>query len=154
MTKKTLIGMLVCSALIIGTVQAYGDNLGPGRWWRSRELSKDMGLTDREKQTLDDLFVKNRNALIDLRSDLEKERLKLEDMLDKDSLNESAAKAQVKRVEEKRSKLALERFQFILDARKVLGPERFRTLTAKFEDMKKARHSRTGTDRRSSSWRQ
>jgi Spy/CpxP family protein refolding chaperone len=154
MPKRMLIGMLVCSAIIFGVVQAYADDVGPGRWWRSPELSKDMGLTDREKQTLDDLFVKNRNALIDQRSDLEKERLKLEDMLDKDSVNEAAAKAQLRRVEEKRSKLALERFQFILDARKVLGPERFRILTDKFEEMKKMRHSRPGGDRRSHDWRQ
>jgi Spy/CpxP family protein refolding chaperone len=147
MSKRMLIGMLVCSAMIFGVVQAYADDVGPGRWWRLPEFSRDMGLTDREKQSLDDMFVKNRNALIDLRSDIEKERLKLEDILEKDPVNESAAKAQFKRVEGKREKLALERFNFILDARKVLGPERFRILTGKFEEMKKKRHSRPGGDR-------
>ncbi len=142
MSKRMLIGMLVCSAMILGVVQAYADGLGPGRWWRSPELSKDMGLTDREKQMLDDMFAKNRNALIDLRSDIEKEQLKLEDILAKDPVNESAAKAQFKRVEEKREKIAFERFQFILDARKLLGPERFRILTGKFEEMKKNRRDR------------
>ena len=154
MSKRMLIGMLVCSAMIFGVVQAYADDVGPGRWWRLPELSKDMGLTDREKQVLDDMFVKNRNALIDLRSDIEKERLKLEDILAKDPVNESAAKAQFRRVEEKREKLSLERFNFILDARKVLGPERFRILTGKFEEMKKNRQGSPGGDRRSHDWRQ
>ena len=107
MSKRMLIGMLVCSAMILGVVQAYADGLGPGRWWRLPELSRDMGLTDREKQMLDDMFVKNRNALIDLRSDIEKEQLKLEDILAKDTFNESAAKAQFKRVEEKRVKTCI-----------------------------------------------
>jgi len=153
MTKKTLIGMLVCSAMFIGVFQVYGADMGPGRWWRSPEFTKDMGLTDREKQNLDDMYVKNRNALIDLRSDLEKERLKLEDMLDRESVNESAAKAQFKRVEEKRSKLASERFQFILDARKLLGPERFRILTDKFQEMRKNRRSGPSGERWSHDWR-
>ncbi len=153
MSKRMLIGMLVCSAMIFGVVQAYADGVGPGRWWRSPELSKDIGLTDKEKQVLDDLFAKNRNALIDLRSDIDKERLKLEDILAKEPVNESAAKAQFKRVEEKREKLAFERFQFILDARKVLGPERYRILTGKFEEMKKNRQSRPGGDRWSHDWR-
>ena len=154
MSKRMFIGMLVCSAMIFGVVQAYADEVGPGRWWRLPELSRDMGLTDREKQILDDMFAKNRNALIDLRSDIDKERLKLEDILQKDPVNESAAKAQFKRVEEKREKLALERFNFILDARKVLGPERFRILTGKFEEMKKKRLDRPGGDRRSHDWHQ
>jgi Spy/CpxP family protein refolding chaperone len=153
MSKRMLIGMLVCSAMIIGVVQAYADGVGPGRWWRSPELSKDMRLTDREKQILDDMFAKNRNALIDLRGDIEKERLKLEDILEKDPVNESAAKAQFKRVEEKREKLGLERFNFILDARKVLGSERFRILTGKFKEMKKKRLDRPGGDRWSHDWR-
>jgi Spy/CpxP family protein refolding chaperone len=153
MSKRMLIGMLVCSAMIFGVVQAYADGVGPGRWWRSPELSKDMRLTDREKQILDDMFAKNRNALIDLRSDIEKERFKLEDILEKDPVNESAAKAQFRRVEEKREKIALERFNFILDARKVLGPERFRILTGKFEEMKKKRLGRPGGDRWSHDWR-
>jgi Spy/CpxP family protein refolding chaperone len=153
MSKRMLIGMLVCSAMIFGVVQAYADGVGPGRWWRSPELSKDMRLTDREKQILDDMFAKNRNALIDLRSDIEKERLKLEDILEKDPVNESAAKAQFKRVEEKREKIALERFNFILDARKVLGPERFRILTGKFEEMKNKRLGKPGGDRWSHDWR-
>jgi Spy/CpxP family protein refolding chaperone len=147
MSKRMLIGMLVCSAMIFGVVQAHADDVGPGRWWRLPKLSKEMGLTDREKQTLDDMFVKNRNALIDMRSDIEKERLKLEDILAKEPLNEAAAKAQFKRVEEKREKLAFERFQFILDARKVLGPERFRILTDNFEEMKKKRPDRPWRDR-------
>jgi Spy/CpxP family protein refolding chaperone len=154
MSKRMFIGMLVCSAMILGVVQAYADGLGPGRWWRLPELSRDMGLTDREKQMLDDMFVKNRNALIDLRSDIEKEQLKLEDLLAKDTFNETAAKAQFKRVEDKRVKIAFERFQFILDARKLLGPERFRILTAKFEEMKKDRRDRAGRDRRYHDWRQ
>jgi Spy/CpxP family protein refolding chaperone len=154
MSKRLIIGMLVCSAIIFGVVQAYAEDVGPGRWWRLPELSKDMGLTDREKQILDDMFVKNRNALIDQRSDLEKERLKLEDILEKDPVNESAAKAQFKRVEEKREKIAFERFQFILNARKLLGPDRFRILTGKFEEMEKKRHSRPGGDRWSHDQRQ
>jgi Spy/CpxP family protein refolding chaperone len=154
MSKRMLIGMLVCSAMILGVVQAYSADVGPGRWWRSPELAKDLGLTDKEMQMMDDMFARNRNALIDIKSDIEKEQLKLEDILAKDPLNESAAKDQFRRVEKKREKIAFERFQFILDARKLLGPERFRILTEKFEEMKKNRRDRSGGDRRYHNWRQ
>ena len=94
MQKRMLIGMLVCSAMILGVVQAHSADIGPGRWWRSPEFAKDLGLTDKEMQMMDDMFARNRNALIDIKSDIEKEQLKLEDILAKDPLNESAAKDQ------------------------------------------------------------
>ena len=146
MSKKMLIGMLVCSAVIFGVVEAHSADLGPGRWWRSPELAKGLGLTDKERQTMDDLFARNRNALIDMRGDIEKEQLKLEDILDKDPVNESTARAQFKRVEERREKLAFERFKYILEVRKTLGPERFKILTGKFEEMRKKRQGRFGGD--------
>ena len=146
MTRRMFIGMLVCSAMILGAVKVHGADIGPGRWWRSPDFVKDINLTDKEQQALDDMFAKNRNELIDLRSDLEKERLKLEDILDKEPLNQSAAKAQFKRVEDKRQMLSSERFKFILEVRKLLGLERFRILTAKFEEMRRKRHERPGAD--------
>jgi len=149
MTKKTLIGMLLCSVMLVCAVKVHGDSLAPGRWWRSPELSKDLGLTEKEKQVLDDMYVKNRTALIDLRSDLEKERLKLEASLEKDPFNESAAISQLKRVEERRQKLSYERFKFIIESRKILGAERFRMLSDKFEEMRKSRHSGSSSGRRS-----
>jgi Spy/CpxP family protein refolding chaperone len=146
MSKRMLIGMLVCSTVIFGVVQAHSADMGPGRWWRSPELAKGLGLTDKEMQTMDDMFARNRNALIDMRSDIEKEQLKLEDILEKDPVNESAAQAQFKRVEERREKLAFERFKYVLEVRKTLGPERFKILTGKFEEMKKKRFGRHGVD--------
>ncbi|HVN70910.1 MAG TPA: periplasmic heavy metal sensor [Desulfomonilia bacterium] len=134
MTKRMLIGMLVCSAFFLGVVQARGEDVGPGRWWRSPDMARDINLTDKEKQILDDMFAKNRDALIDMKSDLEKERLKLEDILDKDPVDQSAAKAQFKRIEAKRQRLSAERFNYILEVRKLLGSERFRTLSGKFRE--------------------
>jgi Spy/CpxP family protein refolding chaperone len=146
MSKIKLIGMLICSALIFGVIQAYSADIGPGRWWRSPDITRDLGLTDKEKQTMDDIFIQNRNALIDLKSNIEKEQLKLEDILEKDPVNESAAKAQFNRIHERRGKLAFERFNYILEVRKTLGPDRFKILTGKFEEMKNKRHSWPGRD--------
>jgi Spy/CpxP family protein refolding chaperone len=144
MTKRMLIGMLVCTATLFGTVQVHGQDMGPGRWWRLPALAKDIGVTDKEKQALDDLFARNRDIFIDLKGSLEKERLKMEDILDKEPLNETDAKIQFKRVEEKRQKIAAERFNYIIGIRKILGSERFRILTGKFEEMKKKRFGEHG----------
>jgi Spy/CpxP family protein refolding chaperone len=144
MIKHVFIGMMVCMAMIFGVAQAFAADLGPGRWWQQPELSSDLKLTDKEKAAMDDLFNKNRNKLIDLRGSMDKERLKLEDILGKDPLDESAAKDQFKRMEKIRSKISAERSTFILETRKILGAERFRILTGKFEEMRKKRFGEHG----------
>jgi len=138
MTKRMLIGMLVCTAMLFGTVvQARGDDLSPGRWWMQPDLATQLSLSKKEKKALDNLFSRNRIALIDLRSSLEKERLEMQDILERDPLDEAALFAQQRRVQEKRQKLSDERFKYLLGVRKILGADRFRTLAGKYEEMKR-----------------
>jgi len=144
MTKYLFIGMMVCMALTFGTVRAFAADPGPGRWWQDPAMAGELKLTDKEKAALDDLFNKNRNRLIDMRGSMEKERLKMENILGKDPLNEAAARDQFNRMENIRSKISAERFNFILGIRKTLGPDRFRILAGKFEEMRKKRFGEHG----------
>lgn len=147
---------LICSAgfILFGAVQARAMDMHHGidqcmhyfKWWQSPELSKDLRLTTGEKQSLDDLFVKNRNTLIDLKSSLMKDRFKLHDMIEKDTVNETSVLAQNKVIEEDRLKLSNERIKYMLGMRKILGPDRFHRLTAKFHEMRGKRHSHQGKE--------
>lgn len=142
MTKRMLIGILVCFAMLFGTVvQARGDDLSPGRWWMQPDLARQLSLSKKEKKALDNLFSRNRAALIDLRSSLEKERLVMQDILEKEPLDEAALFAQQRRVGEKRQKLSDERFKYLVGVRKILGADRFRTLSGKYEEMKRGGHA-------------
>ncbi len=142
---------LICSAgfILFGAVQAQAMDMHHGmhqdmhhfKWWQSPELSKDLGITAGEKQSLDDLFIKNRDKLVDLKSSLMKDRFKLRDMIEKDTVDEVSVLAQNKVVEEDRLMISNERIMYMLGMRKILGPDRFHRLMAKFHEMKGKRHS-------------
>lgn len=85
-------------------------------------------MSDQEKQRLDDAFLKSRRELITLKSHLEKERFELENLLDAEPLNEGALMEQFKRLEAARSALSAERLSFLIQVKKLLGPERFQRL--------------------------
>jgi Spy/CpxP family protein refolding chaperone len=146
MTKRTLIGMLVCLAVLAATGWAWAQDADPGgRWWRDPGVSRDLNLNDRERRSLDRLYSKNRDALIDRKADLEKERSRLADVMDREPFDEGAAKAQLRRVEEKQQRLTSERMQYLIEVRKILGPERFRTLEGKaMEQRGRRRDQRPG----------
>jgi len=105
-----------------------------GRWWRMPAVASRITLSEAEKLKLDQLYQVNRQNLINMKGALDKERLILEDVLNKEPLNETKVREQFKKVEKRRAVLSEERFRYILEVRKMLGAERFRKLTAIFEE--------------------
>ena len=137
--KKTLVfvaGML----MLLGPVaaRAEGDS-PPGRWWRIPALVEKLDLTPQEKQTLENLFTQRRKVLFDLRSEVEKQRFELENILEAQTLDQRAAFDQFNRLEDKRRKLALERFKYLMEVRRILGSDRYLKLMTMARDFRKKR---------------
>jgi Spy/CpxP family protein refolding chaperone len=146
MKRYSIMAVAAIAALIITSMDCSAQDIGHGRWWQRPVVAKELNLTDKDKQILDDMFTRNRDRFIDLKSALDKERLKLDDILVKEPLNEAAAKIQYRRVEEKRQGIADERFRYLLGVRKTLGPERFQRLTGMADEMRKKRFGSEGSD--------
>ena len=99
-----------------------------GKWWHMPLVAEQLNLDGREKEQLDDLFIQARRKMIHLRSAVEKERLELGILMDKETMDEEAVKGQFKKLGQARANLAAERFRFILAVRKILGANRFQSL--------------------------
>jgi Spy/CpxP family protein refolding chaperone len=118
-----------------------GDDILPGKWWHMPRVAKKLELSKEEKKELDDLFVKSRRRLIDLKSTIEKERFELENLLESETLDETATMEQFKKLEKAREDLSTERFSFLLKVRKYLGFGRYQYLKTFFgEHQMRKRH--------------
>jgi Spy/CpxP family protein refolding chaperone len=136
--RKTGIFMVGMLMFLYPVVARAERDQAPVRWWRIPELAGRLDLNGQEKQTLEKLFVENRKVLLELRSKVEKQRLELEDVLEKPDLDQRAAFDQFKQLEKMRQKLSAERFRYLLEVRKILGRDRY----LKLMDMAKERHER------------
>ena len=96
-----------------------------GKWWHDPGMSKQLNLTDEEKNKLDEQYVESHRRMIDLKSNVERERFELETLIESEKLDEDTTKKQFKKLEKARSDLAGERFKFLMESRKILGNERF-----------------------------
>ena len=70
---------------------------------------------------------------------MEKEQLELEAILEKEPLSEGASMTQFKKLEGARANLSEEHFKFIMEVRKILGPDRFGQLKARLKEWRKNR---------------
>lgn len=109
-----------------------------GKWWQNSEIAKQLQLSDGQVSQLDQIFFDHRLKLIDYGADMEKQDLKLQNLLDADVPNESQINSQVDQVLAARGKLERETTMMNLDLRKVLSVEQWKQL-------KSIREERGGT---------
>jgi Spy/CpxP family protein refolding chaperone len=104
---------------------------GPiGKWWQNSETAKKLQLSDNQIAQLDQIFFEHKMKLIDYGADMEKQDLKLQNLLDADVPDEGQINAQVDQTLGARGKLEREYTTMNLDLRRVLSPEQWRQLKA------------------------
>jgi Spy/CpxP family protein refolding chaperone len=136
MKKVVLLAVaFVCALSGLGMARDPGPpgeppGVPPGKWWKLPDIAERLALTEEEKGKLDTMYLEQRQRMIDLRSQAEKERLELEQLLDSTTFDPAAALERFKRLQEAHKNLGTERFQFLLQVRSLLGHDRFQLLKA------------------------
>lgn len=106
----------------------------PGRWWHLPFFAGQLSISAQEKAQLDKLFDYNRNRLAQLKMQIDEQRIRLVDSMDREHLDEGAAVARMKQLENSRTLLAATRFTYSLQVRKLLGFARFERLKMLFRN--------------------
>lgn len=127
MLRRILCGMIV---LIFAATPALAtaQDIMPGKWWYNPRISKDLNLSDEEKDLLEQSFRESRRNLIDIKSRVEREQFELDNLLEDEKMNEEAIKKQFQKLEKERAKLSEERFNSIVKIRHIMGRERFQKM--------------------------
>ena len=105
-----------------------------GRWWQKPEIAEELDLTADEQEKLDVLFLESQRALIDLRSNVQRQELELEALLEQADFDRRACIDQFDRRVDARSEVARRRFAFHVEVRELLGLDRYRELRATLRD--------------------
>ena len=137
MLKHSKTMMLVIALLFaISTVAAQAAPGGPkkkgqvpsGKWWQHPSTVKNLNLTQAEMDSLDAQFDARARKFIELKHAIELAQFDLDQMMLQEPMDESALMAQFNKLETVRSDLSKERFQYYVQVRKLLGPDRFQNI--------------------------
>ena len=146
--KKAWFVLVMLAVLLPSTLLAQ--EMMHGKWWNNSAVADEVKLTDTERERLDAKYTEGRRGMIDLKSEVEKERLELDIILDKQDANKDQITERYNSLEKAREKLSKERFGMFLEMREIIGAERFQTLKEihRSKKGKKDRHSRGESSRR------
>lgn len=98
----------------------HGHMRGMGAWWMNPQVAERIGLSEQQKQQLGKIALDGRLKMIDLRADLEKQRVMLAPMMKGYHPDEARVLAQVEKVSLARAALEKARVQTMLASRNVL----------------------------------
>lgn len=117
--------------------------LPEGKWWRNEEVIKEIGLTEEQQKYLEKNFFDHLEKAIDLRAKVEKEELKLRELLDQNKLNEKEILNQVDKLLDARKEMEKARAELFIKVRMILKPDQWNKIKMKFQNkMKRMREER------------
>ena len=113
-----------------------------GPWWKNPSVTAELGLTPEQSTEIERVFVHSRSKLIDLKADLEKRQLALQEALEDKSADRKDVERKIEAAENSRAELQKARVLMILDMKQVLKPEQWEKLVRRQQEMRERRGDR------------
>ena len=118
----------VAVSLVLISAAAEAQQEPSGRWWRSSQVVKQLKLTKGEVQRLEKAYNQSRRSIIKRKGRVEAEQFELQTMVENRKADAKSIRAQHRKLENARSDLAESKFNFVVEARKIIGVDRFQKL--------------------------
>lgn len=101
-----------------------------GAWWKNSKIAEKLQLSDQQIKQLEDVFYQHRIKLIDYTAEMEKSDMKLQQLLNADTVDEGQVNSAVDQVLNARGKVEREFTMLTLNFRKILSNDQWKQLQA------------------------
>lgn len=108
-------------------------NLPEGKWWRNEDVIRELQLTEDQQKQLEKIFYNHLEKAIDLRAKVEKEELKLKELLDQKTIVEKEVLSQVESLLDARKEIEKIRAELFLKVRMLLTYEQWQKVKKRFQ---------------------
>ena len=114
-------------AVLLSALPAAGQMLEmpPGKWWKRPAVAGSLGLSAEQQQRLDEVFAKNRRTFVDLKADVDRRTIDLEDLLADRGADPKKVAAASEALEQARGRLGKARTMMVVEMRGILTEEQW-----------------------------
>ena len=131
--------LLAATALFALATPAQMPEVPPGKWWKRPPIVRELGLSAEQQGKLDQIFAKNRREFIDLKAEVEKKQLDVEELMTRKESDPKKVTAAVDVLEESRAKLRKGFSLMVLDMRSVLTAEQWKKVVERRDEWRQER---------------
>lgn len=112
-----------------------------GKWWKRPQVVQQLGLSAEQQQRLEEVFLKNRRAFVDLKADVERRTFDLEDLLAARDVDPKKVAAASEALEQARGRLGKARTMMVVEMRGILTVEQWATIVDRRDQFRAERQS-------------
>jgi Spy/CpxP family protein refolding chaperone len=124
---------LAAAAFLAGVAPAQMFDAPPGKWWKRPAIVRELELTPEQQDRLDAILAKNRRDFVDLKADVEKKQLDVEELMSRKDSDPKKVTAAIDAVEQSRAKLRKATSLMILEMRGVLTDAQWKKVVERRE---------------------
>jgi Spy/CpxP family protein refolding chaperone len=99
-----------------------------GKWWKRPPIVETLQLSAEQQQRLDEVFSKSRRAFVDLKADVDRRTIDLEDLLAAKSVEPKKIAAASEALEQARGRLGKARTMMVVEIRGVLTEDQWQQI--------------------------
>ena len=151
MSRIRTLSVLFAALLAAVPATAQMVEMPPGKWWKRPAIVESLGLSAEQQQRLDEVFTKNRRAFVDLKADVDRRTIDLEDLLADRTADPKRVGAASEALEQARGRLGKARTRMVVEMRGILTEEQWTRIVDRREQWRAQREQemrRRFSDRR------
>jgi Spy/CpxP family protein refolding chaperone len=111
----------------------------PGKWWKRPRIAQMLTLTVEQQAKLDDIFSRRRREFVDLKADVERRQIDVEELVAKKDSDPKKVSASVDALEQSRLKLRKAATMMFLEQKDVLSAGQWQQILDRREQWRRER---------------
>jgi len=111
----------------------------PGKWWKRPRVVQMLKLTPEQQEKLEEIFARNRKSFVDLKADVEKNQIDVEELVAKKDADPRKVSAAVDALELSRMKLRKSMTMMFLEQKAVLTPQQWTLFLERRDEWRRER---------------
>jgi len=120
MSSRRTLAALFAAALAALPAAAQMIEMPAGKWWKRPAVVESLKLSPEQQERLDEVFSKNRRAFVDLKADVDRRTIDLEDLFAARDVDPKKVAAAAEALEQARGRLGKARTMMVVDMRGIL----------------------------------
>ncbi len=141
MKKAWFLAALPAALLLALPSTAQMVEMPAGKWWKRPKVVEALQITADQQQRLDEVFAKNRRAFVDLKADVDRRTIDLEELLSARDVDPKKVAAASESLEQARGRLGKARTMMVVEMRGVLTEAQWKQILDRRDQWRSERES-------------
>ncbi|MEO6326328.1 MAG: periplasmic heavy metal sensor [Thermoanaerobaculia bacterium] len=110
-----------------------------GKWWKRPRVVEMLQLTSDQQERMEEIFSKNRRAFIDLKADVERRQLDVEELITKKDSDPKKVSAAIDSLDQSRLRLGKARTMTIIEMKGILSNDQWQLVLDRSDEWRRER---------------